>query len=266
MYKKYAPVAQLVEHRSYEPKVQGSSPCGSNFIFFLNIKYIITNTIVIIYLMHLLIPLKKSKDIDNVSLLKQKFNLSNDIINIIKFFLLDNTFFKNLWQNRMLETLSIIDKGYKLVPVYKFQNYNIFNRDNREMDYYCLECYLESLLKKKTYIDNIFCINCYDIITSYPNIEIKYKMLSYSEFKLRQELKDISNLYGYKQIKIFINSSKYLTESILLGNKSFYQTKLAHLALLYEIKNGPLIFSTKPIFMFQLKQLQQNKLNNYFKV
>ena len=31
----YGPVAQSVEHRSYEPRVAGSSPAGSKKIYFL---------------------------------------------------------------------------------------------------------------------------------------------------------------------------------------------------------------------------------------
>jgi len=208
--------------------------------------------------MYLLIPLQKSKDIDNIKIINTKYYLSNDLIKIIESFLYDFKFFKNIWQNRINETLSIIDKGYKLVPVYKFQNFNYIK------DYYCLECYLESLLKKQTYVNKRFCNNCNNIQISYPNINIEYKILSYLEFKTSQELNDIRYLYGYKQIKIFINSSKYLTESILLDNKSFYNTKLTHLALLYEIKNGPLKFSSKPIHMYQLKQLNYNKLADNF--
>lgn len=183
--------------------------------------------------------IQKSIDIDNIRIIKNKYNLPDDIIEYIKLYLFDYNLFKNIWQNRMYEILSNIDKGYKLIPIYKIpiNNLTIFNLNNKSInEMYCVECYLEALIKRKTYVENINCVNCYDIKYIYQLDTSNYKYISYNEFKNRSELKYLNNIYGYKKIKPFINSSKYLTEMVLLGNSEHYQTKLTHLALLCEIK------------------------------
>ncbi len=184
--------------------------------------------------------MQKSIDLDNIILIEKKYNLPQDVRYIIESYLFDVNLFKNIWKNRLLETLSIIDKGFKLIPVYNITN-NIYSRLLTHItinEYYCLECYLEAIIKKQTYVNNENCINCYEIQNIYQFTTTKYKYISYEEFKYRYELEFLKNnyIYGYKNIKIFIKSSKYLTEMILSGKSKDYQSKLEHLALLCEIK------------------------------
>lgn len=180
--------------------------------------------------------LKKSKDLDNLLILQNKFNLSNDIINCIQDYIYDYKYFKNIWQLRMMETLSILDKGYKLIPTYILPRYNLFNNTPYNIEYYCVECYLEAFIKKKSYVNAIYCNICIQL--SYMLLDnIKtYKELSFDEFKTRYEINDIINIYGYRNIKIFLHSNKYLTELILFGNSNCYKSRLKHIFLLYEIK------------------------------
>ena len=180
--------------------------------------------------------LQKSKDIDNILILQTTFDLSDDIVNSIRSYLFDFNYFKKIWDLRIKESLSIIDKGYKYVPIYTLPNWNIFNSTANNIVYYCVECYIEALIKKKSYINNNECNNC-DHIQNINIVSIvDDKIISYDEFKERNELKDIINMYGYRNIKAFIHSNKYLTENILIGNSENYKSRIGHLLVLYEIK------------------------------
>lgn len=187
-----------------------------------------------------MINLKKSKDLDNVFILQNTFKLSDDIIFYIQDFIYDYKYFKNIWKLRMKETLSIIDKGYKIIPTYILPRHNIFNYTTNNLEYYCVECYLEAFIKKKSYANSIYCNICTQLSHILPNNIKTYKLLSFNEFKTRFELNDIINIYGYKNIKIYINSSKYLTELILLDNSCHYSNRFKHILLLYEIKQNHL--------------------------
>lgn len=179
--------------------------------------------------------LQKSKDIDNILILQTTFDLSDDIVNSIRSYLFDFNYFKKMWDLRIKESLSIIDKGYKYIPIYRLPSWNIFNSTANTIIYYCVECYIEALIQKKSYIDTIDCNNCNQIQNMNLVSIVKYKIISYDEFKERKELKDIINMYGYRNIKAFIHSNKYLTEMILLGNYENYKSRIGHLLVLYEI-------------------------------
>lgn len=174
------------------------------------------------------------RDLKNILILK-KF-LPNEIIIIIESFIINYEYLKNIWQNRMIETLSILDKGYKFIPVYTFQRYNVLNNLNREMKYYCIECYLTAFIKKTSYSSRSYCTNCYQITMLERNPRIRYRLVSYDEIKLRKELRDFINLFGFRNIKVFLNSNKLLTERILLNDSKNYKNGFKSLLFLHEIK------------------------------
>ena len=112
------------------------------------------------------------------------------------------------------------------MPIYTLPSWNIFNPTVNNIVYYCAECY----------IDNNECNNCDQIQNINIVSIVEYKIISYDEFKERNELKDSINMYGYRNIKAFIHFNKYLTENILIGNSENYKSRIGHLLVLYEIK------------------------------
>lgn len=174
------------------------------------------------------------RDINNVFILKNI--LPNDIIMNIHSFIIDYKYFKNEWDNRMLETLSIIDKGYKYVPVYILPRYHVLTARSYEGEYYCAECYLNAFINKKSYVDKDYCNNCYQIFMINRNIHFEYRLLSFEEFQQRDEIRNLINIYNCRNITIFINSNKFLTEMVLSGNPRHYKSKYDSISFAYEIK------------------------------
>lgn len=83
------------------------------------------------------------------------FNIPIDISSSIKSFLFDEEKAKKQWKNRMLESLSILDKHCKEVPCYLFLD----DYDFTDLHIVpCTECYLHSVLTGT--VDKENCISC----------------------------------------------------------------------------------------------------------
>lgn len=171
----------------------------------------------------------KTKESEYIDIINS-FKLPEEVLELIQQYTFDANIFKKQWLNRMIESLSIIDKGYKLIPTYY-----IYNKK-----YFCCECYLESFIKKTTYISNknCFCCECYidyiDLITTNLNIVINYESVSYKEMLKLEELNTIFKLYKC-DISVILKSSKLLSEYVILNKSSYYITKFIKSGLKYEI-------------------------------
>jgi len=170
--------------------------------------------------------IKESEYIDIIN----SFKFPEEVSELIQQYIFDVNIFKKQWFNRMINTLSIIDKGYKLVPAYY-----IYNKK-----YFCLECYLESFIKKISFISNQYCSCCKFYIElidpHYNNVNIimKYELLSYNEMIKLEELTILSDLYRFNIIEI-LKSSKLLSEYVILNKTFDYLTKFNKSGLKYEI-------------------------------
>ena len=167
------------------------------------------------------------------------------ITQLIQEYTFNISIFKIQWFNRMIQTNSMLDKGYKLVPIY-----NII-LGGCQKQYYCIECYMESFVKKTTYINNIECNVCdrfcklQNYIGNKPNIilpgvntlnfkYISYEILSYKEMINREELSSMYYLYGYN-ISTLLKSSKLISEFAFLDKKTNYKTKFHKSGLQYAL-------------------------------
>lgn len=171
----------------------------------------------------------KIKESDYIDIINS-FKFAEEVSELIREYVFDINIFKKQWFNRMIDSLSLIDKGYKLIPAYY-----IYNKK-----YFCLECYLESFIKKTTYISNINCIGCefymnyLDLRDNNSKIIIKYELLSYDNMIKLDELNTISKLYRC-DISVILKSSKLLSEYVILNKLSYYLTKFIKSGLKCEI-------------------------------
>lgn len=176
-------------------------------------------------------------------------NFPQEISQLIQEYTFDINIFKRQWFNRMIETHSILDKGYKLVPIYSFHTGDIKKK------YYCMECYMDSFVNKTTYMTNIECYFCEhffklqiyidndagiinnnisNVISPFNKNSITYDILSFDEMINREELKNMYYLYGYN-ISTLLKSSKLLSEFVFLNKQNHFQTKFIRSGLKYEI-------------------------------
>ena len=59
-------------------------------------------------------------EIDLFKEIEQQYNIPEDIKNIIKSYLFDVNLFKDTWRNKILKTLSIVDRGIELLIIFLF--------------------------------------------------------------------------------------------------------------------------------------------------
>ncbi len=167
-------------------------------------------------------------EIDLFKEIEQQYNIPEDIKNIIKSYLFDVNLFKDTWRNKILKTLSIVDRGIELIPLYYVSDtdYYYLLAPIILNEYYCLECYLETLFKRQKYINNINCITCNDIQNNKEWWTNMYRS-SYDRFKKSYNLNSLkkSCTYDFTGIKIFIKSNTHLTEMILSGKLDNYKLK-----------------------------------------
>ncbi len=144
--------------------------------------------------------------------------LPNEIINIILLFLINELKYKNQWHNRMLDILSNIDKGHKLIPIHIFEISTIS---------ICEECYLSCLFNKTTYNTN-FCLKCslYNI-----NSNSRYIDITYNQFIYSRKIYTLSKLQ--KQLLL---TDKSLSEKIFINILGCTISKLSSFGILDEIK------------------------------
>lgn len=168
----------------------------------------------------------KTKESEYIDIIN-KFKFPEEVSELIQQYVFDINIFKLQWFNRMINSLSILDKGYKLVPVLNF----IENKNK----IYCMECYLECFVNKTTYMISNYCSFCEQYINRTINFKnTNFEFISYNEMINKEELHYMYYLYGFK-IDIILKSSKLLSEFILLNKAKFYQTKFVNSGLKYEI-------------------------------
>lgn len=152
-----------------------------------------------------------------------KIKLPNDIKQNINSFLIDyNLYFKQS-KIKMQETFSIIDKGIKLVPLYKLENLS---------NQICNECYAYCLIKRTVYNTNN-CFHCNYFIENGARL-LKYIEVDFESFKQYRHLFLIDS--NIRQIFIL---NKYLSENILIYYLDIIFTVKSATGILSEIKKGP---------------------------
>lgn len=151
---------------------------------------------------------------------------------------LDKSFF-NIWKEKMKETLSIIDKGWKYVPIYKINNQITF----------CVDCYLNAFLEKKSY-SNIECFGSCRNILYYGGEFLGRKMIDFNHIKITTNFQPkffMGETKFDKSCRILLNSSKFLSEENISFSKMIPYaliTKNDIDDLFYEIKFGPISWNS----------------------
>ncbi len=154
----------------------------------------------------------------------KNLSLPDNIKEYINEYLIDLELYKQISKIRMQETFSIINKGIKIIPIYRFNNMQ---------NQICENCYVYSLIKRESYYDNNDCHNCEFYIEN-GAVLIKYINIDFEEFINYKNNQTID--INARQIFIL---GKYLSENILIKYLGIVFTVNSAIGLLSEIVNGP---------------------------
>jgi len=174
----------------------------------------------------------------------RKLNLPIEITNNIQEYVFSETYFLNCWKNKIAETLSIIDQGYKIVNIFAInRNDNVFGNPDEDYDseyVKCPECYLRAFSKNRSYNDDE-CNVCLTLSRK-GYLWLGYCIKSYNDFKYSREFNHYLKQSLY--IKSLILSSKYQAENNIT-HAPYFASKKHISGLLYEINHGPIQWNKK---------------------
>lgn len=174
--------------------------------------------------------------------------------NTINSEILNKAYF-NVWKEKMKETLSAIDKGWKYIAVYEDEDGNTTE---------CVNCYLKSFLLKTTYVDD--CENCYGLWYDMPTD--RYDLVNFEYIKKTTCLfqKEYFSVFNIEEnARTILINSKYLAEqNLYLDEYNLEYIWLdRYLGLYDEIHFGPIHWTSslekKPI----LKKMYPNSYEQY---
>jgi ribosomal protein S8 len=182
------------------------------------------------------------------------FNSEVFKVNTINAEEIDKAYF-NVWKEKMKETLSAIDKGWKYIAVYKDEYQNTIQ---------CISCYLKAFILKTSYVSE--CQNCskleremylkrYDIVNfdHIKQISCQFQQEYFGKFNIG------------KNARIIVNISKYMAErNLYLNEYRFEYIWLDNLLNLdEEIRFGPLSWNSNLEKKRILQKMYPNSYEQY---